>query len=68
MNNFEVYYDNPKTMRRERLVEGEIVESISFDMIYEKSGRRFVEQHMVGLWLHPWESGKGRCRQVRRAA
>jgi hypothetical protein len=62
MNNFEVYYDNPSTYRRERLVEGEIVESISIDMLYEKSGRQFIKQHMVGLWLHPWEPGKGRCR------
>jgi hypothetical protein len=61
MNNFEVYYDNPSTNLRERLVEGEIVESISIEMLCEKSGRRFIKQNMRKMWLNPWKPGKSQC-------
>ena len=61
MNNFEVYYDNPRTYRRERLVEGEIIESMSIQLLYEKDGHEFIRRHMGEMWLFRWEPGKGRC-------
>jgi hypothetical protein len=61
MNNFEIYHDNPITNRRERLIDGEIVESMSIQLLYDRSSREFIKQHMGKMWINPWMPGVGRC-------
>ena len=46
MNNFEVYYDNPRTHRRERLVEGEVIESLSMNLLFQPEGVSYVKKYM----------------------
>jgi hypothetical protein len=61
MSNFEVYYDNPKTHRRERLIEGQVVESLSMDLLFQAEGVSYIRKYMEKIWLNRWEPGKGRC-------